>query len=183
MPGNTATALPYGLRKVLLKPVNPDGTLGTAVALPVGQKFTFSEVEAHDDLRGDDQVVAAHGNGPLVEWKLEAGGVTLAAWQVLTGGTLTTSGTTPATKTTFAKKTTDIRPYFQVEGQMISDSGGDLHAVVYRCKVTGNLEGDFVNSAFFITNASGKGYGDTVGATPTGNLYNIVQNETAIAPT
>jgi hypothetical protein len=146
------------------------------VDLPVSQKFSFNETESFDDLWGDDQVQGSHGGGPLVEWKLEAGGIALDAWKTMVGGTVTSTGTTPAQIKTFAKQLTDARPYFQTEGQAISDSGGDIHGIVPRCKVTGDFEGEFARAAFFITNASGKGYGNaTIG------LYKFVQNETAVA--
>lgn len=176
-----STALPFGLRDVKFKPISATGTLGAAVDLPVSRTFSFTESEDFETLQGDDATAASHGSGPTVSWELEAGGLNFEAFQVMAGGTITSAGTTPATKKTFSKLTTDARPYFQVEGQAISDSGGDVHCIVYRCKADGDLQGEFGNGAFFLTQASGTGFGDTVGATPTNKLYDFVQNETAIA--
>lgn len=178
-----ANALPFGLRDVKLTPIAADGTLGTQVDLPAARTFSFSETEDFESLEGDDITIGSHGKGPIVEWELEGGGISLAAWKVLSGGTSATSGVTPATKNTYTKLVTDARPYFQVEGQAISDSGGDYHCVVYRCKADGDLEANMENGSFLLTSASGKGYGDTVGATPTNKLYDFVQNETAAAIT
>lgn len=179
----TTHALPFGLRDVKLKPITGVSTLGTAVDLPVARTFSFSESEDFEELQGDDVTAASHGSGPTVEWELESGGLPFEAFKVMAGGTITESGTTPAMKKTFSKLATDARPYFQAEGQAISDSGGDVHGVVYRAKADGALEGEFGNGAFFLLSASGKGYGDTVGGTPTMKLYDFVQNETAIAIT
>lgn len=170
--------LPFGLRDVRLIPVNADGTLGTPVDLPVARTFTFTETETFADLMGDDQTVASHGAGPTVDWDLESGGISFEAYQVMAGGTLVSSGTTPNQKKVFSKLTTDARPYFQVEGQAISDSGGDMHAIVYRCKANASLDGQFTNGAFYLTKAKGKGYGNNVGASPNFKLYDFVQNET-----
>jgi hypothetical protein len=176
-------SIPFGLRDVKLTPLGADGaTPGTSVDLPISQTLSFSETEEFEELRGDDQVAASHGNGPTVEWSLEAGGISLEAYAVMAGGTVTTSGTTPAEKKTYSKKTTDARPYFKIEGQAISDNGGDFHAVVYRAKADGSLEGELTDGSFWITSASGKGYG-SLEATKTDTVYDFVQNEVTTAIT
>lgn len=177
----TTHPLPFGLRDVKLKPITGVNTLGTAIDLPVARTFSFSETEEFEELQGDDVTAASHGSGPVVEWELESGGLPFEAFRAMAGGTVTESGTTPAQQKTYSKLATDARPYFQIEGQAISDSGGDVHGIVYRCKADGSLEGEFGNGAFFLLSASGKGYGDTVGETPTNKLYDFVQNETAVA--
>jgi hypothetical protein len=173
--------LPFGLRDVKLKPLSDANILGTPVDLPVSRTFSFSDTEDFEILAGDDATAASHGSGPTCEWELESGGLNFEAFKVMSGGTITSSSTTPTMKKVYSKLTTDSRPYFQAEGQAISDSGGDIHGIVYRCKATGSLEGEFGNGAFFLTAASGTGYGDTVGTTPTNKLYDFVQNETAVA--
>lgn len=174
-------ALPFGLRDVKLTPISDAGVLGTAVDLPVARTFSFSESEDFETLQGDDQTAASHGSGPTVGWELESGGLPFEAFRVMAGGTITESGTTPAMQKVYSKLTTDSRPYFQAEGQAISDSGGDVHGIVYRAKADGDLEGEFGNGAFFLLSASGTGFGDTVGSSPTNKLYDFVQNETAVA--
>lgn len=171
-------ALPYGLRDVRLTPIDAAGALGTPVDLPVGRHFNFTEAEDHEELRGDDKLVAVRGKGPVVNWEIESGGISLDAWKVLTGGQVTTTGVTPNQIKTLSKKGTDARPYFRVEGQSIGDSGGDVHAKVYRCKVTGDLGGEFADGQFFLTSCSGQGLPDPVNADA---LYDIIQNETATA--
>lgn len=176
----TTIPLPFGLRDVTLVPILADGSLDTAneVDLPYARVFSFKETEDFEELKGDDKTVASHGAGPIVEWELEAGGISFAAYKVMAGGAVAETGTTPAQKKTYTKKTTDSRPYFQVEGQAISDSGGDVHTIVYRCKADGDLEGSFENGSFMLTKGSGKGYGDPA---QSDKLYDFVQNETATA--
>lgn len=175
-----ATALPFGLRHVKLTPINTDGTLGTPVQLPVSQTFTFAETEDFEELRGDDKVKAERGQGPTIDWELGAGGISMEAYQVLAGGTISETGTSPDVTKTFAKDAYSERPYFRVEGQAISDSGGDFHAVVFRCRATGDLNGEMSDGSFWITNASGRGYPDEANAN---RLYEFRQNETATTPT
>jgi len=180
----TTHPLPYGLRDVKLTAYTDAAatTLGTSVDLPVGRTFSFSEAEEFTELRGDDKVVATRGQGSTVEFELESGGISLDAWKVLSGGTLTTTGTAPAQSKKLSKKSTDARPYFKVEGQVISDSGGDVHCVLPKCKVTDSLEGEFSDGEFMLTNASGT----AIGSTLTGQedvVYEMTQNETAVAIT
>jgi hypothetical protein len=174
-------ALPFGLRQVKLTPIDAAGTLLTAqsILLPASRTFSFAEAEEFEELQGDDITVASHGAGPTVDWELEGGGISLAVWKILAGGATVASGVTPNAKNTYTKLNTDQRPYFQVEGRAISDNGGDLHGIVYRCKADGDLEAEMSNGAFLLTNASGKGYGNLTDS----KLYEWVHNETPIAMT
>ena len=174
-------ALPYGMRDVkLTKYTDASGSVldTVSVDLPNSQTFSFSEAEEFTELRGDDRVVAIHGQGSSVDWELESGGLDLKAWEILTGGTATESGLAPNRKWTLRKRSTAIRPYFRAEGQAISDSGGDVHCVVYRCRANDTVEGSFADGEFFITHASGRGLPllDSVNDL----LYDFVINETAV---
>lgn len=167
--------LPYGLRDVRLIPVNSSGTpTGPAVDLNVSQTFSFAEAEDYEELRGDDRVVAIVGKGPVVNWSLEAGGITLEAWQVITGGAITNLGATPNRSKEFLKKVTDRRPYFKVIGQSIADGGGDTWCELYLCKCDGELEGEWADGTFFITSCSGTAIGNS-----DEDLYKITWHETA----
>lgn len=176
-----AYAQPYGLRDVKLTPLGADGsTPGTAVDLPASQTFKFSESEDFEDLRGDDKLIAQHGSGPVINWELESGGISLEAYAVMAGGTVTTSGTTPNIKKTYKKSALQQRPYFKAEGQAISDNGGDLHGIVYKCKATDDLEGEMADASFWVSSAGGIGLASTESG-HTDDLYDFVHNETAVA--
>lgn len=168
--------LPFGLRDVKVTPLT-GGAAGTSVDLPNAQTMQFSEAEDTEQLRGDDGLVAIHGKGPTVDWQLGAGGISLEALAVMNGGTVTTTGVTPNQIKTYSKKGTDSRPYFRAEGQSISDSGGDFHVVLYKCKSTGNVTGEQTDGSFWVTGASGT----ALPTTSDSKLYDFVQNETATA--
>lgn len=178
----TTIPLPYGLRDVRITPYTSDAatTLGTAVDLPYGRTFSFSEAEEFVELRGDDKIITTRGKGASVDWDLESGGLSLEALKVFAGGAIVETGTTPNQKKTYTKKVTDTRPFFKVEGQAISDSGGDLHCVLDRCRVTGNVEGEFADGAFWLTSSSGVALPSFI-AGRTDTLYEFIQNETATA--
>lgn len=178
-----ATSLPYGMRKIMLTPyTDASGTvLATqSVRLPNARTLSFSDTEEFSELRGDDRVVAQHGNGSAVEWEMESGGLPFEAYKVMAGGTIVETGTSGSLRRVYSKKVTDQRPYFRIEGQAISDSGGDVHAVIYRAKATGELSGEFSDGEFFLTSASGVGIAmpdDYIDAELQNMLYEFIQNE------
>lgn len=178
-------SLPYGIRDVKLTPyTDAAGSIlasaaNTSIDLPNMQTFSFSETEEFQELRGDDRFVTTRGQGAQVEWSLEAGGISLKAWALFTGGEIIESGTTPNRKVILRKRGSDSRPYFRVEGQAISDSGGDVHAIVYRCRVNDTVEGEFADGEFFVSSVSGLGL--PLLEQDFDLLYDLVQNETATA--
>lgn len=173
----SAVALPFGLRQVRLVPLDAAGAEITAKAqfLPASRTFSFSESEDFENLDGDDRRWASHGAGPIVEWDLEGGGISLELWAILSGATITSS----SGKKTLTKLVTDQRPYFNVYGRAISDSGGDFQMVVYRCKADGSLEASMENGSFLLTTCSGTGFGED--KTTNAKLYDFIQNE-AVTP-
>lgn len=176
------TAYPFGMRDIKITPITnaSSETLGTPIDLPAARTLTFTESESFEELRGDDKVITARGTGPAVEWELEAGGYTPAAVAAIYGGTLVETGVTPSQISTLSKKANDVRPFFKAEGQAISDSGGDVHVVLYRCRATGDFEGEFSDGSWFLTGASGSAFPSQAAASLDA-LYDIVYNETVTA--
>ena len=168
----TQTPLPYGLRDVKIFPLVGD-VAGDGVDLPNSQTFTFSEAEEFEELRGDDTVVAVRGKGASVNWELTSGGVPLEALAAIGGGSVTESGVTPNIKKRYRKNQNNTRPYFKVEGKALSDSGGDFHIVLYRCRCTGEISGSMADGTFWIQSTSGRG----IGRESDGLLFDFIQNE------
>jgi hypothetical protein len=175
--------LPYGLRDTRITPYTTAAltTLGTGQDDPNARSMSFSEAEDFEELRGDDKVVAIVGKGAGVEWEMEHGGISLAAYKLMSGGTLVVSGVTPNSVATYTRKSTDIKPYFKAEGQSISDTGGDFHVNLLRCRASDKLEGELADGSFWLTGAGGI----ALPALLTGKvdvLYEFISNETATAP-
>lgn len=169
-------SLPYGLRDVKLTPIDPStGAYGVMVDLPASRTLTWAESEDFEQLRGDDIVQAERGNGPVGSWDLEQGGISLAAYAVISGGTTGEAGISPNIIRTFSKTGLQARPYFRVDGQAINDNGGDTHVILYRCKSTGDIGGEFTDGAFTVTKCSGSFYPDQNHAS---KLYDVIANET-----
>ena len=178
-------ALPFGVRdtKVTGYTTAAATTLdASSIDNPNARTLSFSESEDYEELRGDDKVVAIVGLGASVEWEMENGGISIPAYAEMNGGSVATSGTTPNQVTTYTKKVTDVRPYFKGEGQSMSDSGGDFHVVLYKCRASGSMEGELADGSFWVTSASGL----ALPATLTGKvdyLYEFILNETAASIT
>lgn len=152
-PGTPDTK-PYGLRRVWITPyTDSDGTvLGTtSYRLPIARTLSFTESEDFDTLDGDDKAsVAIQGKGATVDGSLEAGGIDMMCWSIFTGGQLIESGVSPNLTRVVRKKGSDSRPYFRVDGQVISNGGGDNVARIYRCKANGKIGSDFKYGTFTV---------------------------------
>jgi len=168
--------IPFGARNLKVFPLNGE-VPGAGISLPYLRTLSFSETESYVDLRGDDALKFIHGVGPTVAWDIEAGGVCLEAVKALFGGSITETGTSPNGQKIFSKGIYDIRPYVIIEGQAISDTGGDFHVKMYRARATSELTGKMADSAFWITAFKGTG----LGRASDGKLYDFIQNETATA--
>jgi hypothetical protein len=65
----------------------------------------------------------------------------------------------------------------------LSFSGGDIHAILYRCRATDSLEGEFNDGEFFLTSGSGQALPLLEDGVDDDILYDIIQNETAVPMT
>lgn len=176
----TTVPLPYGLRQVQITPYTTAAATALAassVRFPNSRTFSFSETEEFTELRGDDKLVAVHGQGPVVEWELEGGGFSFEAVVSMLGGTLVETGLPGSYVKSYHKLDSDMRPYFQVQGRSISDSGGDFHCRVYRAKITENVELEMADGEFALTSASGQGLSCLVADDSFGRVYSFIQNE------
>ena len=179
MTAPVADALPYGVRDCKLTPYNDaQGTVldNESIDLPNMQTLTFSEKEEFQELRGDDKLITTRGKGAQVDWSIEAGGMSVKAWAVLTGADVIETGLTPNRKIILRKKATTTRPFFRIDGRIVSDSGGDVHVRIYRCRCNDSIQGDFKDGEFFVTSAAGVGLpllDDTNDL-----LYDIIRHET-----
>lgn len=149
--GNPDTK-PYGLHRGWITPyLDVDGTIlsDTSYRLPIMRTLAFSEAEAFDTLDGDDKAaVAIQGKGATVDGSIEAGGLDMMCWSIFTGGQLIEVGLEPNLKRVVRKRGSDERPYWRVEGQVISNGGGDNVARIFRCKANGKIQSDFKYGTF-----------------------------------
>lgn len=183
--------LPFGMRDLKVTAYTTGETLDPAGALdmPAARTMTFTDAEDFQELRGDDTVITRRGSGPDVSWELESGGYRAKVVKAMMGHALTSSGTSPATSVLLRRSTADVRPFFQCEGQMMSDSGGDVHGILYKARVTEDLDFELGSDGdFMVYNPQGTAFGLMAARTgtpavPAGTIYDIVYNETVVAIT
>lgn len=175
-----ADALPYGVRDIKLTQYTDalGMVLGqTSVDLPYVQTLNFTEAEEFAELRGDDKLITTRGRGSMVNWDLESGGIASSAWAVFTGGSVVESGLAPNRVVELRKKATQARPWFRIDGKIISDSGGDVLVRIYRCRANGDIGSNFVDGEFTTTSVTGVGYPLLDDSNDL--LYSIFRRETA----
>lgn len=162
---------PFGLNDVKLTEI--DGS--PQVDLPAARTLSFSERIASSELKGDDQLVAVLSVAEAVEWSLEAGGISLDAYALMTGRTVTISGTTPAQSSYLDIDGARCYPYFKIYGKAIDDDcASDIHVKIRKAKLTA-IEGELANGEFLVTKAEGVAISDGVA------IVSFIQNETAAA--
>lgn len=161
---------PFGLRDVKL--TNIAGT--TQVDLPASRTLSFTERVRSGELSGDDKIVGVAAFAEAVEWELEAGGISLEAYALMTGRTATEAGTTPSQTNTLTGEGAEAFPYFKIYGKSLGEGDDDIHCKFFKAKLTGNIEGSFQDGEFFVTSCSGIAIDDG-----TNGLWEFIQNETA----
>lgn len=160
---------PFGLRQLMTY----DTAGANAVALPAGMVLRFSERLATTEFFAEGELVTVRTVLVAVDWELEAGGISLAAWARLTGRTASESGTTPNRITTLTAANGDEFPYFRVYGRSIGDAGDDLRCQILNAKVT-SIEGTLRAGQFLVSSCAGVGVQNA-----SGQVYQVVQRETA----
>ena len=176
--------LPYGVRDIkLTQYLDALGMIlgPSSVDLPYIQTLNFTEAEEYSELRGDDKLITTRGKGSQVNWDLESGGLPIAAWAVFTGGSVIERGLAPDREIELQKTATQARPWFRIDGKIISDSGGDVLVRIYRCRANGDITANFQDGEFQTSNVTGVGYpllDDTNDL-----LYSIFRRETSKALT
>lgn len=169
--------LPYGLRDIKVATLDNTGVKGTLVDLPAAQTLEFTEETASQVLRGDDAVVAQRVTIDNVNWTLDSGGISFEAYTVIAGGAITSTGTTPSIIKKWRRMGTDAYPDFFLEGQSMSESGGDNHLIFHRAKAT-QISGTMQDQEFWVSHAEGNAIA-TLTAANVGAVWDMVANETA----
>lgn len=169
--------LPYGLRDIKVATLDAAGVKGSLVDLPAAQTLEFTEETSSQVLRGDDAVVAQRVTIDNVSWTLDSGGISFEAYTVIAGGAVSSTGTTPSIVKKWRRMGTDAYPDFFLEGQSMSESGGDNHIVFHRSKAT-QISGTHQDQEFWVSHAEGNAIA-TLTAANVGAVWDMIANETA----
>jgi hypothetical protein len=139
--------MPFGMNQIKLK-------IGaTVVELPAALSLKFKEKFVSAEGRGGDRLVAIASAKDGVEWEMEALGVSLAAYALMTGLTASSAGTTPNRTTTLQSSSSNRYPYFEIYGKALGVGADDVHYKIVNAKLTEGMDapladGEFTKSAF-----------------------------------
>lgn len=147
--------MPFGMNQIKVA----TGTVGsetTVRTLPASLTLKFKERVTAARGRGGDALVALAAAPNGVEWEMEALGLSLEVYALMTGGTVTlTPETTPgaADATNVLPSNTGRNPYFNIYGKALGVGADDVHYVIINAKVTEGMDaplgdGEFTKSAF-----------------------------------
>lgn len=152
----------YSLQRLYVAPYDPDNAYSDEdlIRVPGIQECQVTLSNDAAELRGDNRVIAVVDQGNGGEFSLSEGGIDLAAAQVMVGGTVIEEvlGTDPDDYEvrTLRVGSADPRPYFVLVGVQHDDgAGGALQVVLWKAKLTGNVELQFSDQEFLTPSLSG----------------------------
>jgi hypothetical protein len=164
--------MPFGMNQIKVA-LGAVGSETTVRELPAGLTLKFKERAVSARGRGGDQLVALAAAPNGVEWEMEALGLSLEAYALMTGGTVVaTEESAPgaADATNVLASNTGRNPYFNIYGKALGVGADDVHYVIINAKVTEGMDAPLADSEF--TKSAFKGLALD---------WKIVQYETAAA--
>lgn len=161
----------FGLRQLKLT----DTAGANVVYLPSAMMLHFTEKTQSADFTVEGVWVAARSMSVGVEWEMEAGGISLEAYAKMTGRTAALAGSAPNRTVTMAGDGGTDFPYFRIYGQAVDDVTGDIHCVLYKCKLQ-EIEGTMRGGEYWVSSCSGIAVEDA-----TNGIFTFVQHETKVA--
>jgi len=154
--------MPVGMKQIKLK-------IGSEVLeLPAALTLKFKEKVVSGRGRGGDRLVALAAAPDGVEWEMEALGISLEAYALMTGLTVVSSGSTPSEVKTLASSDTNRYPYFDIYGKALGVGADDVHYHIINAKIMDGMDAPLQDAEF--TKAAYKGEALN---------WEIIQNETA----
>lgn len=168
--GTPNDAKTFGLNQLVL--VSMDGI--NQVTLPNSRTLEFEETVVSGEMTGDDQLSSIVTIPTGIKGKIEEGGISLEAYELMTGHSFLASGSTPNQTGTLDGDSTRY-PYFQIFGRSLGDDGDDIHMHLKKVKLTTGLKGSFKYGEFMASEM------EFSGIKVSGSAFETVINETASA--
>lgn len=148
----SVTNKPFGLRNAYAyERTAATPTYGAGVDVSCISSFKFDQKVVEAMLEGDDTICASHSNLESIDVSVQNGGMDLAVYDLLFGGTLVDSGSGSTAQTILDYKVSDRRPYCGVIGQAYDGGGGagDTLIILPKAKTVGGGGGEFAKGKFF----------------------------------
>jgi hypothetical protein len=138
MPLTTVTKI-LGINDIKISKLTVDDgttlTYQTSVDVPGSTSLKLGAKFVEKELRGDEVILDRYTKIDSIDFSFDHAKVSLDVLNVILGGTTAAAGTTPAQTQTYTLKGTDIPNYFKIEGQSKYTDAGDVHIILYKCKI------------------------------------------------
>ena len=170
----------YGIEEAKIWPLTGDSAEGLTYGSPVEisgiSSLTINPVFESEILRGDNRILDVYRKPTMLEWEIRNAKLSLDALEIMLGGSVSLSGTTPDQTQTYVLSHGNMPKFFKLEGKSLFTDVGDVHFVLYKCKIDSmELEADQEN----YTEISVRGLAVTTKNND--ELMRIVFNETQTA--
>lgn len=143
-----------GLRDMKIAAWTAENTWGTAYDVLGAREMSVEFVLETDQLEGDDVVLDRYSKLVSVTLNLAHASVDLEALDIILGGTLVSN----ASYEDFKVAETDEVPYIGIAGRVVgSSSGYDLHMLIPKAKLSGNLRYAAQLNTYLIPSATFQG--------------------------
>lgn len=171
MATTTTSFKPRGVREVRV--YRAISGVQTLHVFDAATTLTFAEQVSTSTMRGNDKIVSIYTDLSHIEATLEHGGLTLDAASIMFGHTVTSDATTQTLTWTGGR----CFPYFWLAGKaVLDDCDGDVHVVLYRCKVSSPGDTSFADETFTSRSITIQAVADPSNSNAIGY---IVKNDTA----
>lgn len=161
---------PFGMREIVIR----DEAGSNPVALPIAILMAVSERIERVEFIAEAALVGVEATVQALDWELEAGGISLAAWSRLTGRSVAETGNAPNRNNTMIVAAGNL-PWLVIYGRSVGDGTDDIYIKLHKAKVT-SIEGTLRQREFFVTSCAGVAIPDA-----DGEIYTIVQRESSVA--
>jgi hypothetical protein len=168
----SGNAFPFGLRQLKIK----SRSSATSAILDAAQTLKFTERVVSNELKGNDRVVVSSSFVEAVEFEMGAGGLPLEAYAIMSGRTLAGAGSGTTETTTMSIKAGDSFPWFTLYGKSMGDGADDVHVKLYKCKLTGGIDGEYKGNDFFVSKLKGIAVEDDATVTQTLTDIDVASN-------
>lgn len=138
MPLTTVTKI-LGINDIKISKITADDatnlTYDTSVDVPGATTLKLGAKFVEKELRGDEVILDRYTKIDSIDFSFDHSKFSLDALGVLLGGNVAAAGTTPAQTQTYTMSGSDLPNYFKLEGQSVYTDSGDVHVVLYKCKI------------------------------------------------
>lgn len=110
-------------------------TYSAPVDIPGITSITMSPTFTTKELKGDETVLDNYTKLDSISFTWTNSKMSLTALAIMLGGNVAASGSAGTAVQTYSLTGNDVPQFFKLEGQSLYTDAGDMHVILYKCKV------------------------------------------------